>query len=168
MTRPTTDDFDKIEQVLCGRNTTRNKINEAVRHDRGYRRIVDQGDKLVSLWNTPGMSLYNGTLVNVAETVGPTEVLFRHQNGQLGSTKFLPEVFGRTPYPRFDLEIKQGRGLPFDYGYCLTCHKSQGSEWDSVCVVDEGVIMRTPGDIARWRYTAASRARTRLVWASKI
>ena len=26
----------------------------------------------------------------------------------------------------------------FTYGYAITCHKSQGSEWDNVLVIEEG------------------------------
>lgn len=48
----------------------------------------------------------------------------------------------------------------FDYGYCVTCHKSQGSEYDKVLVFEE--FLRG-GDHARWLYTAATRAKKKLV-----
>jgi ATP-dependent exoDNAse (exonuclease V) alpha subunit len=28
--------------------------------------------------------------------------------------------------------------LSFTYGYAITCHKAQGSEWDNVLVIEEG------------------------------
>ena len=46
--------------------------------------------------------------------------------------------------------------LHVDYGYCLTCHKSQGSQWDHVAVFDESQIFRH--NAARWLYTAVTRA----------
>lgn len=52
--------------------------------------------------------------------------------------------------------------LEFTYGYAITCHKSQGSEWDKVLVVEE----KFPFDKeehARWLYTAATRAAEKLV-----
>lgn len=52
--------------------------------------------------------------------------------------------------------------LEFTYGYAITCHKSQGSEWDKVLVVEE----KFPFDKeehARWLYTAATRASEKLV-----
>lgn len=48
----------------------------------------------------------------------------------------------------------------FDYGYCVTCHKSQGSEYDKVLVFEEHL---RGGDHARWLYTAATRAKKKLV-----
>ena len=48
----------------------------------------------------------------------------------------------------------------FDYGYCITCHKSQGSEYDKVLVFEEYL---KGGDHARWLYTAATRAKKKLV-----
>lgn len=47
-----------------------------------------------------------------------------------------------------------------DFGYAMTVHKAQGSEWDTVYVRDE------PGgwDQVRWRYTAITRAAKRLVF----
>ena len=50
----------------------------------------------------------------------------------------------------------------FAFGYCITCHKSQGSEWPKVTVIEE----RFPFDKkehARWLYTAATRASEKLV-----
>ena len=52
--------------------------------------------------------------------------------------------------------------LEFTYGYCITCHKAQGSEWNKVLVIEE----RFPFDKiehARWLYTAATRAIDKLV-----
>lgn len=50
----------------------------------------------------------------------------------------------------------------FDFGYAITCHKAQGSQWDNVLVMEE----RFPFDRlehARWLYTAATRAAEKLV-----
>ena len=48
----------------------------------------------------------------------------------------------------------------FDYGYCITTHKAQGSEYDKVLVFEE--FLRG-GEHSRWLYTAATRAREKLV-----
>lgn len=52
--------------------------------------------------------------------------------------------------------------LEFTYAYAITTHKSQGSEWDKVVVIEE----RFPFDKeehARWLYTACTRASEKLV-----
>jgi hypothetical protein len=62
---------------------------------------------------------------------------------------------------------QQYRGAPkprlFDYGYCITCHKAQGSEWDKLLVFAE--YMKGT-DFQRWLYTAATRAKKKLIIVS--
>ena len=59
---------------------------------------------------------------------------------------------------------KEFRGMTkpmlFDYAYCITCHKSQGSEFDKVLVFNE--YMKST-DHKRWLYTAATRAKKKLI-----
>ena len=51
----------------------------------------------------------------------------------------------------------------FDFAYCITTHKAQGSEFKNVLVIEEGDFM-FKGDLwARWLYTAVSRAREKLI-----
>ena len=58
---------------------------------------------------------------------------------------------------------KAMRGLiETDWGYAITCHKSQGSQWENVIVYDDG-LGRTAEDRARWLYTAITRAEQGLV-----
>lgn len=48
------------------------------------------------------------------------------------------------------------------YGYAITGHKAQGSEWDKILVIEEGFpFVRI--DHARWLYTCVTRAREKLV-----
>lgn len=70
----------------------------------------------------------------------------------------------RESYALGKLAPKIGDIVPreFAFGYAITCHKSQGSEWDKVLVVEE----RFPFDKtehARWLYTACTRASEKLV-----
>ena len=48
----------------------------------------------------------------------------------------------------------------FDYGYALTVHKAQGSQWDDVMLFDESFAFREHR--ARWLYTGLTRAAKRL------
>jgi exodeoxyribonuclease-5 len=51
----------------------------------------------------------------------------------------------------------------FAYGYALTVHKAQGSQWDDVLVYDESGVFRE--DAGKWLYTAVTRAATRVTLA---
>ena len=49
----------------------------------------------------------------------------------------------------------------FEFAYAITCHKAQGSEFDSVVVFDESWLFGE--DRFRWLYTAITRAKKRLL-----
>lgn len=49
----------------------------------------------------------------------------------------------------------------FEFAYAITCHKSQGSEFDFVIVFDESYLFGD--DRARWLYTAITRAKKKLL-----
>jgi exodeoxyribonuclease-5 len=48
----------------------------------------------------------------------------------------------------------------FDFGYVLTVHKAQGSQWDDVVLFDESFAF--PDSRDRWLYTGVTRAAKRL------
>ena len=54
----------------------------------------------------------------------------------------------------------------FDFGYCLTTHKAQGSEWDNVLVFDDARWLKKNFDGSRqkWLYTACTRPSRKLVY----
>lgn len=70
----------------------------------------------------------------------------------------------RVAYQLGKLKNRIGDIIPreFAYGYAITCHKAQGSEWNKVLVLEE----KYPFDKiehARWLYTACTRASDKLV-----
>ena len=62
------------------------------------------------------------------------------------------------------LKNKIGDIVPreFAFGYAITTHKAQGSEWDKVLVIEEKFPF-SKEEHARWLYTAVTRAASRLV-----
>ncbi len=48
----------------------------------------------------------------------------------------------------------------FDFGYALTVHKAQGSQWNEVVLFDESFAFKETRQ--RWLYTAITRAAERL------
>ena len=75
-----------------------------------------------------------------------------------------PYLDFRENYRLRMIKSRIGDFLPrdYDFGYAITCHKAQGSEWDKVLVIED----RFPFDKeehARWLYTACTRASEKLV-----
>ena len=70
----------------------------------------------------------------------------------------------RLSYQLGRLRHRYGEIVPkeFAYGYAITCHKAQGSEWDKVLVLEESFPFAKE-EHARWLYTACTRAAEKLV-----
>jgi len=67
--------------------------------------------------------------------------------------------------PEFKAMLMQDpyfNALRIKYGYSITCHKSQGGEWDTVYVDYSGRIGLND-DALRWCYTATTRAKNELI-----
>jgi exodeoxyribonuclease-5 len=156
----------QADQVLVGLNKTRRAYNARLREllgRAGARPVV--GDKLVCLRNDRTKGLLNGGLWTVVE--------MRASKSNLVSMRVAPEDDpGAKPVrvavmPAFF--EGQEEGLPyelrrhsdeFDYGYALTVHKAQGSQWDTVYLFDESYAFREHRQ--RWLYTALTRAAKRV------
>ena len=78
------------------------------------------------------------------------------------------ELEWRDKYKLGKLKERIGDVVPkeFTYGYAITCHKAQGSEWDKVLVIEDK-FPYDKVDHARWLYTAATRAADKLVIVRK-
>jgi len=75
-----------------------------------------------------------------------------------------PCVDWRISYQIGKLRNKIGDILPrqITYGYALTCHAAQGSEWDKVLVIEESFPF-DKNEHRRWLYTAVSRSSEKCV-----
>jgi exodeoxyribonuclease-5 len=155
------------DQVLVGLNKTRRAYNQRIRDLLGRSQplpVVD--DKLVCLRNDRNKGLLNGGLWRVAELEGmknafvklkvrPEEDAGRNPTEVAVHTAFFEGTEAELAYP------VRRQSDEFDYGYALTVHKSQGSQWDAVVLFDESRAFREHR--ARWLYTGVTRAAVRLV-----
>ncbi len=151
------------DQVLVGTNRTRRRYNERLRELKGFEGPIPQaGDKLVCLRNDTAKGLLNGSLWTVTSaprSVKPAmNLLIRAEDEGIdrvsAKVKVLKAVF-ETPDAEISWQIKR-RHDDFDYGYALTVHKAQGSQWDNVVLFDESYAFREHSQ--RWLYTAITRA----------
>ena len=161
------------DQVLVGRNVTRRAYNMRLRERRGLAGALPiAGDKLVCLRNNRQKGLFNGGLWVVKERPKPKRKRSLHR-GACGSsaTRILATIStrssrwqcARNASPAASMRSSWLERKPFDefdYGYVLTVHKSQGSQWDDVVLFDESDAFRE--NRGRWLYTGVTRAAKRL------
>lgn len=155
----------EADQLIAGMNKTRRATNHRVRDLRSLDGSVPvPGDRLVCLRNNHDKGLLNGTIwhVHAAELIdGMIDVTLESDDneGLLVDTTCFPDYFERGKEAKIDWWDRE-RGDEFDFGYCLTCHKAQGSQWRNVIVFDESGVFRKDAD--RWLYTAITRAEERV------
>ena len=156
------------DQVLVGTNRTRRRYNMRLRELKGFEGPLPMaGDKLVCLRNDPAKGLLNGSLWKVMtasrETVKPgINLLVSPEEDDpdrgVSKIKLLKAAFED---PDADIPWQQKKRFDdFDYGYALTVHKAQGSQWNNVVLFDESFAFRDMRE--RWLYTAITRAAERL------
>ncbi|WP_028034912.1 ATP-dependent RecD-like DNA helicase [Chelativorans sp. J32] len=156
------------DQVLVGVNRTRRRYNQRLRELKGFNALFPQaGDKLVCLRNEPAKGLLNGSLWKVMtaarETVKPgINLLVSPEEDDpdrgVAKIKLLKAAF-EDPEGEIPWQTKK-RYDDFDFGYALTVHKAQGSQWNQVMLFDESFAFRDTRQ--RWLYTAITRAAERL------
>ena len=156
----------EADQVLVGRNATRRAYNLRMRERRGFGdKLPEAGDKLVCLRNNRKKGLFNGSLWSVKERgarrtgIMTMRLLPDDESGIRGvKVSVRPECFAGGIE-----QIDWARRKPydeFDYGYVLTVHKAQGSQWDDVVLFDESFAF--PDSRERWLYTGVTRAAKKL------
>lgn len=152
-------------QIICAKNKTRTSLNEGIRKSRmlPIGRVVED-EKIIVLRNNPAFGVFNGMILfidTILQERATSWIVNAHD--EIGKAfKSLP--IWRAPYER---EITKQERIPkdyvyTDYAYAITCHKSQGSEWDSVLLIDE-YMPPNVWSMARWRYTGITRAQTKLM-----
>lgn len=149
-------DIGSSDQMICAYNRTRVQMNEVVRAHLGYPVEPVVGDRIMCLQNDKRQGIFNGMQGKII-SIRPDRSVLCFQAEQLeANVRYAPEAFGSEKAPPWRRGI-----IPFDYAYCVTCHKAQGDEWDRVIVIEQRC---TAWEHARWAYTAASRAKDDLIW----
>lgn len=157
------------DQIICGREKKpehrsdpiyRGNLNRRVRQIKEFPGLFPvPGDKLVCLKNHAEEGLLNGSLWQTvaAEVAGDDVVLsVRNEEGRVAEVVAHAQPFRGEEIPYYEIKEKE----TFDFGYAMTCHKSQGSQWDSVLIFDQSGVFRE--NARKWLYTAITRAAKRV------
>jgi len=170
------EDWLAADQVLTGSNASRHRINRFFRKKfaRDHSNLPVAGDKLICLKNDHyKMPCWiNGIQFLATRDCEPlpcgemglhAEYEGVHFNGIEFYTHPCLSHYDEAAVP---LEHEEREGLfECDYAYCITTHKAQGSEFDFVIVADDRMRDQDKEFRAKWLYTAATRAKKRLIIA---
>lgn len=175
------------DQIICGKNETRHQINTIMRKIKMQTEQTEPliGDRIICLHNEwECINLTGDALVNgLSGTI--TGLEYTNDNPFMEKTPlidFKPDIDDSDTFKGLEADYKiftehvptvtkeTFKKIPkfyrpkeFDYGYCITCHKSQGSEYDKVIVLEEYLRGESKDGHSRWLYTAATRAAKKLI-----
>ena len=170
-------------QLICGMNATRLQINNAMRAAAGFGGTwlpTGPDEKIVCLKNQNAHGLINGMFVTLEDIVDEGSLFFSavvtdedgrrvgpiDRDGRPGRLRLYKGHFEdhvAHDRHRHDRDWKHKRHLTeATFGWAITAHKAQGSQWQNVIVWDDG-LGRSEIDRRRWLYTAITRAERGLV-----
>ncbi|MDG2571279.1 ATP-binding domain-containing protein, partial [Vibrio parahaemolyticus] len=150
------------DQVLVGLNKTRRLYNTRLRELNGYRDPMPAaGEKLVCLRNDKTKGLLNGGTWSIQALRGirndfirmdvlPDDDARRRSVEVAVHKAFFEGTEEDVPF------VLRKESDEFTYGYALTVHKAQGSQWDDLVLFDESYAFREHR--SRWLNTALARA----------
>jgi exodeoxyribonuclease-5 len=176
---PSADSLLEADAVLCWRNAVRWNLIRQIRAMLGRAPGVPvHGDEIMILANNRDQNVFNGQIFTVLGAWGhPRSDPYTYElavEDADGSTRMLEAM--ASGFHSKDGEDAARDAVRFGgavvaatFAQAITVHKSQGSEWDSVLVIDEAPSlmamknrqgMGAAGylEAQRWMYTACTRA----------
>jgi exodeoxyribonuclease-5 len=169
--------------IITAFNRERNKINREIREKRfssHHPGILSVDEPIIITKNDLKQGIFNGMMLTVlsinneprglrvtglTQTNEKVSVLLRSRPECLYTKE---EESAQRQQDYLTRKIKSTVPASWDYGYCLTCHKAQGSEWDNVMIYvpswwgNKGEELFSP---QRWCYTAVTRAKGSVFYA---
>ena len=157
-------------QFITFSNNQRVAINKACRRSLGHGGVFKSGDRIIGLENQIYQRVYNGMIFDVlgASATQEDKMIIDVNDGLENRSIYVhPQSLGKSKgiMSRDLLEAKGGTyrdyGASVDYSYAITCHKSQGSSFDSVGIIldnwSKSFLLKN-GQLSKWVYTAVTRA----------
>lgn len=145
------------DQILVGTNKTRHATNRRVRSLRAFEGVLPNvGERLVCIRNNHDQGLLNGSIWLVEEVYDPNDPVgmrIRPEDEEWTLDVFTHRCLFEGIEPDW---VMRRDANEFEFGYALTCHKAQGSQWNDVVIIDESAAFRQHA--SRWLYTAITRA----------
>lgn len=166
--------YNRTDINICGKNKTREKINDIVRHKLiGIKRPEPViGDKIICRQNVWDRCIYDNIYLINGMIGYITDIDVEGFNKTFMWINFRPEFiedsFDNIPLDYKFLFLSQkekesyiAKGIKFEYGYAITCHLAQGSQYKKVLIHNE--FLGDRNFYKKWLYTAITRAQEKAI-----
>jgi exodeoxyribonuclease-5 len=154
------------DAILCGFNRTRVDVNRRIREQLGFHgRLPVVGERVICLRNNRDYGVFNGMQATVLDVEDADDHrLHMVVEDDMGNKTPRMVCEARQFGAERTLQKTRYEVALWDWGYALTVHKSQGSEWPRVLVLEQ---IHADWSADRWRYTAATRAAEKLTYVRR-
>lgn len=158
------DEATGVDQIICGSNKARKVLISEMRQLLGFKgQLPQNGEKLICLRNNHTRGILNGQMFTALSDMDPQfgtiDVL--DDDGDKTALTCHPECFTDEDLVKAWPYNKRATAEEFDFGYAITCHKSQGSEWPAVTVYAD-MFQWDQAMFRKWLYTGITRASDRV------
>jgi len=154
-------------QVITGSNQSRHRLTRAMRKFIGFTdKYPLADDKLICRRNDHDKGYLNGVTCRAARDSFKKGNLLHLEvdyDGTKGQIICDPGLFQEN-YEQRTIFLRADGVQAFDYGYCITGHKSQGSQWRHVVIADDRMRVNDRLQRRRWLYTVVTRAEEELTY----
>ena len=174
--------FDKDMVCLCGFNYSRVVINEMIRNKFKFKENFPYSDeRIICLKNDHKLGIMNGQMATLMWSIGISKKFMKVTidldddmvDGYVDCVSSLTtynqeyhDIYN-IQYTKKDKRILKEQGFKdvnyFDYGYCISIHKSQGGSWDMVVLFEQRGRNWSDEYYAKWLYTGITRAKNKLM-----
>jgi exodeoxyribonuclease V len=153
--------LNRDNQVLCGKHKTRQTVIRRAREQFGFSGFPQPGEPLVCIRNNYRQGLVNGDIAVMWQVTEDDFGANWYEATLLIDGEERPDIrIARSPS---ELELGSRAQLAsFDFAYAITVHKMQGSEAESVVLLDDRFAQWDRDLRRRWLYTAITRASERI------
>jgi exodeoxyribonuclease-5 len=163
--------------VICWTNRVRVRLNAIAREALGYSGLPREGEVVMSLKNDPPvMNGIRGICMSDAQEgafpwIWEVDIAYPEEDIPSERYDVCAKQFGRYETFRSIEELNRAgvdvyrmgeAGKPVDFGYAMTAHRSQGSQWPHVIVYMDRSEDPASEDFRRWIYTSVTRASEKL------
>lgn len=167
--------YNRDTQPICGKNSVRYAYTQRIRRNRGFdgqEPLV--GERIICTRNNKLVGLFNG-LMGELISIKPKSSYSPRDSYQMNvriddeDSDYRDLIVDPFQFKNHfcdgnaaQIDTKGGKNYfdQFDWGYMITCHKSQGSSFPHITVVDDSGCFRQ--EAHKWLYTAITRAETGL------
>jgi exodeoxyribonuclease-5 len=159
----TDEEMTGAEQIIVGKNKTVKQINDYMRELYGFSdqgNIPVRGDKLICLQNNHQDNLFNGYVFEATRNARSWNPETEQYNLVIDNKEYAVwdgDILGKDN-DKYNFYSKLQR---VNFAYAVTCHKSQGSEYDSVIIINEA----WGNQKLNWLYTAVTRGKKKVILA---